>query len=316
MSAGLGFGPMTSASGRLLDQIRLSGVTARGTHGVFDFERREGQDFTVDVVLHTDISAAAASDDLTRTTHYGELAVTVADIVRGDPVDLIETLAERIALACLAPAGVFAADVAVHKPQAPITETFGDVVVAIRRERTILLDRTPAEAVPVVLALGTNLGDRLMILRSALEDLRASEGLEVTVVSPVVETDPVGGPEQPDYLNAVVLARTTLSPNELLATVNLIEAGHGRERNVRWGPRTLDIDVISYSDLRSYDEQLTLPHPRAHQRAFVLAPWLAADPEAVLLTATGTEKVAVLLEEAADRLSLRQRPELHLEHRA
>ena len=316
MSAGLGFGPMTSASGRLLDQIRLSGVTARGTHGVFDFERREGQDFTVDVVLHTDISAAAATDDLTRTTHYGELAVTVADIVRGDPVDLIETLAERIALACLAPAGVFAADVAVHKPQAPITETFGDVVVAIRRERTVLLDRAPTEPVPVVLALGTNLGDRLMILRSALEDLRGTEGLEVSTVSPVVETDPVGGPEQPDYLNAVVLARTTLSPHELLATVNLIEAGHGRERSVRWGPRTLDVDVISYDDLRSYDEKLTLPHPRAHQRAFVLAPWLAADPEAVLLTETGTEKVAVLLEEAADRLSLRQRPELHLEHGA
>jgi dihydroneopterin aldolase/2-amino-4-hydroxy-6-hydroxymethyldihydropteridine diphosphokinase len=316
VSAGLGFGPMTSASGRLLDQIRLSGVTARGTHGVFDFERREGQDFTVDVVLHTDISAAAATDDLTRTTHYGELAVTVADIVRGDPVDLIETLAERIALACLEPAGVFAADVAVHKPQAPITETFGDVVVAIRRERTILLDRAPREPVPVVLALGTNLGDRLMILRSALEDLRETEGLEVRAVSPVLETDPVGGPEQPDYLNAVVVAETTLSPREVLAAVNVIEAGHGRERNVRWGPRTLDIDVISYDSLRSYDEELTLPHPRAHQRAFVLAPWLAADPEAVLLTETGPEKVADLLEGAPDRLSLRQRPELHLEHGA
>ncbi|GAA3603304.1 2-amino-4-hydroxy-6-hydroxymethyldihydropteridine diphosphokinase [Kineosporia mesophila] len=314
MSTGLGFGPITQGSGRLLDQIRLSGVTARGTHGVFDFERRQGQDFVVDVVLHTDISAAAASDDLTRTTHYGELAGTVADIVRGDPVDLIETLAERIAWACLEPPGVFAVDVAVHKPQAPIEETFGDVVVAVRRERTILLERAPAAPVPVVLALGTNLGDRLMILRGAVRDLRAVEGLEVDVVSPVIQTDPVGGPDQPDYLNAVVLATSTLSANDVLAACNRIEGEFGRERTVRWGPRTLDIDVISYGELRSYDEKLTLPHPRAHERAFVLAPWLAADENATLLTASGPEKVATLLEQAPDRISLRQRPELTLEH--
>jgi len=314
VSVGLGFGPMTSSSGRLLDQIRLSGVTARGTHGVFDFERREGQDFTIDVVLHTDISAAAATDDLSRTTHYGELAVTVADIVRGEPVDLIETLADRIALACLEPAGVLAADVAVHKPQAPITETFSDVVVAIRRERTVLLERRPKQPVPLVLALGTNLGDRLMILRGALRDLRETGGLEIGAVSPVIQTDPVGGPEQPDYLNAVVLAQTTLSAFDVLAAVHRIEAEYGRERTVRWGPRTLDIDLISYGDLRSYDEKLTLPHPRAHERAFVLAPWLVADPDAVLLTETGPEKVATLLAEAPDRLSLRQRPELTLEH--
>ncbi|GAB6901102.1 2-amino-4-hydroxy-6-hydroxymethyldihydropteridine diphosphokinase [Kineosporia succinea] len=310
----MGFGPITSPSGRLLDQIRLSGVTARGTHGVFDFERREGQDFVIDVVLHTDIAPAAASDDLTKTTHYGELAGTVADIVRGEPVDLIETLAERIALACLQPPGVIAADVAVHKPQAPIEETFGDVVVAIRRERTVLLERAPAEPVPVVLALGTNMGDRLMILRGAVSDLRETEGLEVDVLSPVIQTDPVGGPEQPDYLNAVVLCTTTLSAYDLLAACNRIEAGFGRERTVRWGPRTLDIDVISYGDLRSYDEKLTLPHPRAHERAFVLAPWLAADPQASLLTERGTEKVTVLLDGAPDRISLRQRPELTLEH--
>ncbi|WP_269811094.1 2-amino-4-hydroxy-6-hydroxymethyldihydropteridine diphosphokinase [Kineosporia rhizophila] len=305
---------MTSASGRLLDQIRLFGVTARGNHGVFEFERREGQDFTVDVVLHTDVSAAAATDDLSRTADYGVLAGTVAEIVRGEPVDLIETLAERIALACLEPAGVFAADVAVHKPQAPITESFADVVVAVRRERTILLERAPGQAVPVVLALGTNLGDRLMILREAVKALRATEGLEVRAVSPVIQTEPVGGPEQPDYLNAVVLAETTLSAHDVLAAANRIETAQGRERHERWGPRTLDIDVISYAELRSYDEKLTLPHPRAHERAFVLAPWHAVDPEATLLTATGPEKVVDLLEQAPDRLSLRHRPELSLEH--
>nr|WP_269329484.1 2-amino-4-hydroxy-6-hydroxymethyldihydropteridine diphosphokinase [Kineosporia babensis] len=305
---------MTSASGRLLDQIRLFGVTARGHHGVFEFERREGQDFTVDVVLHTDVTAAAAGDDLSKTADYGVLAGTVAEIVRGEPVDLIETLAERIALACLEADGVLAADVAVHKPQAPITESFADVVVALRRERTITLERAPKEPVPIVLALGTNLGDRLMILRDAVKELRAAEGVELTAVSPVIQTDPVGGPDQPDYLNAVVLATTTLSARDVLALANRIEADHGRERVERWGPRTLDIDVISYGNLRSYDETLTLPHPRAHERAFVLAPWHALDGHAELLTDSGPQKVAALLEEAPDRLSLRHRPELSLEH--
>ncbi len=314
MSAGLGFGPITSPSGRLLDQIRLSGVTARGNHGVFEFERREGQDFTVDVVLHTDVTAAAATDDLSKTADYGVLAGTVAEIVRGEPVDLIETLAERIALACLEPVGVFAADVAVHKPQAPITESFADVVVALRRERTIMLERAPREPVPVVLALGTNLGDRLMTLRDAVKDLRETEGMEVGAVSPVIQTEPVGGPDQPDYLNAVALVSTTLSAREVLAAAHRIETAHGRERHERWGPRTLDIDVISYGGLRSYDEKLTLPHPRAHERAFVLAPWHAVDPEATLLTDAGQQKVADLLAEAPDRLSLRHRPELSLEH--
>lgn len=309
-----GFGVLTASSGRPLDQIRLSGVTARGTHGVFEAERRDGQDFTVDVVLHTDTAPAAATDDLSLTTDYGVLAGTVADIVRGDPVDLIETLAERIALACLEPPGVHAVDVLVHKPQAPIPETFADVVVAIRRERTVLLERSPQQDVPVVLALGSNLGDRLVTLRGAVRDLAATDGLELDTVSPVIQTDPVGGPEQPDYLNAVVLGRTTLPAIELLAVCNRIEAEYGRERTVRFGPRTLDIDVISYGDLRSYDERLILPHPRAHERAFVLAPWLAADPSASLLTGAGPEPVVTLLERAPDRLSLRHRPELTLEH--
>ncbi|MCE0539764.1 2-amino-4-hydroxy-6-hydroxymethyldihydropteridine diphosphokinase [Kineosporia rhizophila] len=153
-----------------------------------------------------------------------------------------------------------------------------------------------------------------MILREAVKALRATEGLEVRAVSPVIQTEPVGGPEQPDYLNAVVLAETTLSAHDVLAAANRIETAQGRERHERWGPRTLDIDVISYAELRSYDEKLTLPHPRAHERAFVLAPWHAVDPEATLLTATGPEKVVDLLEQAPDRLSLRHRPELSLEH--
>jgi dihydroneopterin aldolase/2-amino-4-hydroxy-6-hydroxymethyldihydropteridine diphosphokinase len=306
------FGPVLGRAGRPLDQIRRLGVTARGRHGVLEHERRDGQDFSIDAVLHLDTSAAAETDDLAATVDYGSLATRIADVVRGEPVDLIETLAARIAAACLQAPGVVAVDVAVHKPQAPITEKFGDVVVAIRRERTADLDRSPAQPVTAVLALGTNLGDRAAILRAAVAELGRLDGVQVDAVSPAVETAPVGGPEQPDYLNAVVLVTTSLSANALLAAGQGIEAGHGRERPVRWGPRTLDIDVIRYGDLLSDDPMLELPHPRAAQRAFVLAPWLAVDPQAWLPAYRGRQPVAPLLSKTPDRDGVRERPDLWL----
>ena len=134
----------------------------------------------------------------------------------------------------------------------------------------------------VVLALGSNLGDRQDILQGALDAIVGLPGVRVTAVSPVYQTVPVGGPAQPDYLNAVVLAETALPPRELLDRLHEIEAAFDRVRVVRWGPRTLDIDIIVVGGERSDDPQLTLPHPRAHERAFVLAPWRDVDPDAVL----------------------------------
>jgi len=306
------FGPVLSRDGRALDQIRLLGLTARGRHGVLARERQDGQDFSVDAVLHLDTGPAAASDDLAATVDYGLLAIRIADVVRGEPVDLIETLAARIANTCLAGPGVVAVDVVVHKPQAPITEQFSDVQVAIRRERAGALDLPPAEPVTVVLALGTNLGDRAAILRAAVTELEAAEGIRVDAVSPVVETDPVGGPDQPDYLNAVVLVTSRLSAAALLTLCQRIEAGQGRERVVRWGPRTLDIDLIRYGDLLSDDPVLELPHPRAAGRAFVLAPWLAVDPQAWLPALAGRRPVGPLLPQAPDRAGVRSRPDVRL----
>jgi len=126
----------TAGSPALRDRIRLSGLRATGYHGVFEHERRDGQEFTVDLVLYTDLRPAAAADDLTLTAHYGELAEQVCAIIAGDPVNLIETLAERIAAAVLAGFSVVdAVDVTVHKPHAPITVPFADVEIQIHRER-------------------------------------------------------------------------------------------------------------------------------------------------------------------------------------
>ncbi|PPK93434.1 2-amino-4-hydroxy-6-hydroxymethyldihydropteridine diphosphokinase [Kineococcus xinjiangensis] len=159
------------------------------------------------------------------------------------------------------------------------------------------LTAAPAAPAAAVLALGTNLGDRGEALRSAVRALRSVPGVRVRAVSPVVETDPVGGPEQPDYLNAVVLVETDLAPQGLLDACQDVEARHRRDRSpaaVRWGARTLDVDVVDYAGLVAASERLVLPHPRAHTRAFVLAPWHAVDPAAVL-PGPGGGRVADLL---------------------
>jgi dihydroneopterin aldolase len=117
------------------DHIALTGLRVRGHHGVFDFERAAGQDFVVDVVLELDLAPAAASDDVADTVHYGELAGRLAAVVGGEPVNLIETLAQRLADVCLDDARVHAATVTVHKPQAPIPLEFADVAVVMRRSR-------------------------------------------------------------------------------------------------------------------------------------------------------------------------------------
>ncbi|MEY9962051.1 2-amino-4-hydroxy-6-hydroxymethyldihydropteridine diphosphokinase [Streptacidiphilus sp. MAP12-16] len=132
-----------------------------------------------------------------------------------------------------------------------------------------------------VVALGSNLGNRLETLQGAVDALEDTPGVRVKAVSAVYETESVGGPEdQPAYLNAVLVLRTTLPPSSLLERAHAVEDAFGRVREVRWGARTLDVDILAYEGVELDAPDLTLPHPRAHERAFVLAPWLDADPEA------------------------------------
>lgn len=116
-----------------LDRIAVRGLTATGHHGVFEFEKREGQTFVVDVVLGADTREAAAADDLAKTINYAEVAADVIALIQGEPVDLIEKLAQQVADACLARDGVRAVEVTVHKPEAPVGVAFGDVTVTITR---------------------------------------------------------------------------------------------------------------------------------------------------------------------------------------
>ncbi|MQA88050.1 MAG: 2-amino-4-hydroxy-6-hydroxymethyldihydropteridine diphosphokinase [Streptosporangiales bacterium] len=133
-----------------------------------------------------------------------------------------------------------------------------------------------------VLALGSNLGERMENLQGALDALLEAPGLRLLGVSPVYETTPVGGPEQPNYLNAVLVVETSLTADTLLERARGVEDAFARTREIRWGARTLDVDLVAIGEQTSADPELTLPHPRAHERAFVLVPWRDVDPDAVL----------------------------------
>lgn len=285
-----------------LDRIEVTGIRAWGHHGVLPQETELGQQFIADITLHLSTAPAGTADALSRTVNYAEAAHAVHEELRGGPYALVETLAERIAQRLLTDTGhplVRRVGVRVHKPAAPVGLPVGDVTVSIERD---------APPVAAVLALGTNLGDREQHLRRALSLLAATPGIEVEWTGPVLETAPVGGPTgQGAFLNSVIGLRTTLGPFALLEAAQRAEQDAHRERLVRWGPRTLDVDVITYGDWSSQDKTLTVPHPRAGERAFVLAPWHAARPQAEL---PGRGPIAQLLAVAEDRDGLRAGPQI------
>lgn len=304
-----------------MDRIRLTGLRARGHHGVFDHERADGQAFVVDLEVPLDLAPAGTGDALADTVDYGVLAEEAVAVIEGEPFDLIESVAQAIARRCLAHCP--AITVTVHKPQAPIPHAFDDVSVTVTRTRegwdaeaagrsaavesdaVVAGDSAseapePAPAGPdaaaagglrAVLALGANLGDARAALLGAVAALDRHPHIAVLAGSHIYRTAPVGGVEQPDFLNAAVVVDTALTPAELLGVAQGIEIAGHRTREVRWGPRTLDIDLIRCTpagfdpddpdrELRLTRPRLELPHPRAAERAFVLAPWRDIAPAA------------------------------------
>lgn len=161
-------------------------------------------------------------------------------------------------------------------------------------EKVDAADTTLHNPQRAVLSLGSNLGNRLETLQGAIDALEDTPGVRIKAVSPVYETEPwgVAPGSQPTYFNAVVVLKTTLPPSSLLERAHAVEEAFHRVRSERWGPRTIDVDIVAYADEVSDDPVLTLPHPRAHERAFVLAPWHDVEPEAQL---PGRGAVAQLL---------------------
>ena len=254
------------------DEIRIEGLECFGRHGVNPEEKAEGQLFYVDAVLYTNTRNAALKDDLTLTTNYSAVADYISHGMKAESHDLIETAAEQLAEGILLNFPLLSkVDLAIKKPHAPLKHNFTSVSVKICRAWH-----------RVYVATGSNLGDSRAIITAAAASIGAHPLIKDFKASELVSSKPYGVTEQPDFLNGALCFWTLLSPHELLAYLQGLETAAGRvrddEKNVRWGARTLDLDILMYDDMILDDERLTLPHPDMHRRDFVLAPLVSLNP--------------------------------------
>jgi dihydroneopterin aldolase/2-amino-4-hydroxy-6-hydroxymethyldihydropteridine diphosphokinase len=253
-----------------MDRIELTAWRAMTVIGALDFEQLAPQPVEVDAVHHVDLGDAGETDDLAATVHYGEVLDGFTKVAADRHV-LLERFAHRLCEVALGFPLVQEVEVVVRKLRPPVPHDVAHTAVRLHRRRMVTNDAGTHEA---VLALGSNLGDREAFLRLAVRELAPVRQ------SQVWETDPVGGPErQGPYLNMVVAVRTDLDPFALLRRCQRVERLAGRVREVRWGPRTLDVDILFYDHVTLASDALTLPHPSFAERRFVLAPLAEVAPE-------------------------------------
>lgn len=252
------------------DKITIKGLEVFANHGVYPEENRLGQKFVVNAALYVDTRAAGLSDDLDLSVNYGTVCHQITDFLTANTYKLIERAAEELARHILINNPlVHEIDVEIEKPGAPIGLPLETVSVKIHRGWH-----------DVAIALGSNMGDSKKFLDDAVEKVGQLPDTKVIKVATYITTKPYGGVEQDDFLNSAMTIRTMLTPTELLDRLHDIEREAGRERIIRWGPRTLDLDILLYDDLVMDTEDLTIPHIEMHLRDFVLkplaeiAPWL------------------------------------------
>lgn len=245
-----------------MDQIIIRDLQVYAHHGVYQQETEKGQNFLVSAMLETDTRAAGMTDDLGLSTNYGVVCRFLNAYFTEHTFKLIETAAERTAEALLLQfPRVRAVVMEIKKPEAPIPLPFGMVSVKIRRgwQRAYI-------------ACGSNIGDRKAHLDAAVAALRCDERCRVIRVSDWIETTPYGDVVQADYLNGVIAIDTLYPPEVLLSRLQEIERTEARERRERWGPRTLDLDILLYEGVVLEEEKLTIPHRDMKNRDFVLKP--------------------------------------------
>lgn len=257
-----------------LDCVHVRGLVVTAIIGVLPHERAIAQPLQIDLAIFADLRDAGRSDDLQDTANYGDISERVGDLVRGSKDILLERLAQRVAELVVAIDRVESVDVTITKLRPPIPEQLDSTAVTIHRRRHDF-DIEMSESHLAIVALGSNLGDRMTYLRDAV-----SLFTDVESQSQVFETDPIGGPDgQGAYLNMALAVRTSLDPYSFLRYCRRIESEAGRQRIVRWGPRTLDVDILFYDNIMIDDPLLTIPHPRYAERRFVLAPLAEVAPE-------------------------------------
>ena len=245
-----------------MDKIHIKNLEVFARHGVFPEENVLGQKFVVSAVLYTSTREAGRADDLAKSIHYGEVGRFITEFMEQNTFQLLETAAERLAEELLLNTErLEKIRLEIKKPWAPVGLPLETVSVEIERGWHT-----------AYIALGSNLGDKEANLRLGVEALRATKGCQVLAVSDFLVTEPYGGVEQDDFLNGAMKIRTLLTPHELLERLHEIEREAKRERVVRWGPRTLDLDILLYDDLILDGEELHIPHIEMYKRDFVLRP--------------------------------------------
>lgn len=251
-----------------MDKIHIKDLEIIGFHGAIPEEKVLGQKFVLSFELDVDLRQAGKNDDLTKTVHYGELAQKVEEEFTKTSYDLIEKAAEEICeFVLLNYPLVKKVKLLLKKPWAPTRKHVEYVAVEIERKWN-----------KVYIAAGSNLGDKEETLKEAIYIIDKRKDCVVTKVSNFYTTDPVGYEDQDQFANCVFEINTLQTPSELMDTLLEVEKDFKRERIIRWGPRTLDLDIIFYNDIISYDEHILIPHPRAHERQFVMKPMCDINP--------------------------------------
>ncbi|MCR5420269.1 MAG: 2-amino-4-hydroxy-6-hydroxymethyldihydropteridine diphosphokinase [Lachnospiraceae bacterium] len=253
-----------------MDCIKVKNLEVFGNHGVFEEENRLGQKFVINADLYVDIRPAGLSDDLTLSVHYGEICKCMYEFMKEKTYYLIEAAAEDMAkMLLLKFARISKVKLEIKKPWAPIGLHLEEVSVVIERGWH-----------DAYIGLGSNMGSERDYIEESLSRMEDDDDIKICKVSELIETKPYGNVEQNDFLNGVVYIKTLYTPKELLKCLNQIEALAGRKREIHWGPRTLDLDILFYDNIIYDSEELIIPHCDIKNRDFVLkplneiAPWL------------------------------------------
>ena len=252
-----------------MDHLRMVDMEFYGYTGCLPEEKEKGQTFVVTVDMACNRIPGAMTDNLNDTINYAEVYDRIKEYVTPSKGDLIENLAYEIGGIVLKCSDIpDEVTVTVSKPEAPVVGIFKTMETVITRNR-VQMSKMKHKA---YLSLGSNMGDKEQYLKEAAKCLLKSGHVEITKAGGLYETEPVGYDDQPYFYNTCLEIMTDLEPEELLNLTSQIELDLHRVRTIKNGPRTIDIDILLYDDLTINTERLIVPHPRMHERAFVICP--------------------------------------------